>query len=397
MNPDVPATSYENHEGTRTAVDHLRILLNELYSDPNPDIFTLNDFINRYPLTGLGDLATREIEQSQRINKSLNNYTHQGLCEFHVGLIYLYWGDHRGAAKQFDLARKNWSFAREVATSSLCYFAQGLSNSLALHYEDALRFYSLSEDALKRVSLKRHEFYLQEITTYIQSAQTQTRDAIWARLRAKPANEAAPKQATTQTPPPPRTNPPKSAPPKSAPPKPDPSDMPQPPDTPQPVSPVSTSPEKEGSILPPTTHLPSMPLPGHHQPDQGYVWYQVEKSVTGNLFDDVLDGDWLLVNTTLADDMNVEKNEFVLVSMEKDLGNATRIRSNRATGPFKRIYLAKNDTNFIGAFDRDLETGDVSLIKVTFSSQDQQISVQWSAIIGVVEGFWRNIQYRQST
>lgn len=387
MRTEVPATSYDRSEKTRTAVDQLRILIQILFPDPSPDIFTLKDFLNRYPLTGLGSLATREIEQAQRINRNLDNYLNLGLCEFHIGLIYLYWGDSRGAVQQFQLARKNWAFSDAAETKPLCHFAEGLANFLALHFEEAMRCYSLAANALSRVNPQENEDYHQEISAYIRNAQLFTRDAMWGSVKPRPTEqpqeEEAEEPAREPAAPPAANIPDKNV------------------AKPQPSAPQSAAEavaEDAEFIPPPQIHLSShpqdnddIPLPGHHlQSNSNYGWYQVEHRSTDNLYEDVSNGDWLLVNTQPADNTTVDKNEMILVQMDEDIGSAIRIRPKHPTRPYQRIYLAKND-DFIGPFNRDLETGSVTLIKVTFSSQDQQISVQSSAIIGIVEGFWRNI------
>ncbi len=400
MNPELPLKSYERDKKTRTAVEQLRTLLNVIYPDPTPDIFTLDDFINRYPLTGLGDLATREIEQAVRINQSLNNYDQMGLCEFHVGLIFLYWGDFRGSSGQFESARKKWGFAGKTATSSLCYFATGLANFLALHYENALLCYALAERALKRVGVKRNKAYYQKISTYIQDAQFIAREATWARVRAKPSDEMSANNASTDAEDHEQAE-------QEMQPEPTPEPYSRIPlyDLPQADMPASPSEEESPSddlsesILPPQTHLPistEVPFPGHQQSDVNYGWYQVENGSGNHLYGDVADGDWLLVRKELVGDekMQIEDSVLVLMNNDKEIDNAVHIHPDKLR-PFQRIYLAT--CTYVGDFTNDLETGEVTLlstepmIKVIFSSSDQQISVQWSSILGIVVGFWHEL------
>ena len=103
--PVPPQPTYDNNVGIRTAVNRLTELLEWLYPDPSPDIFTVRDYRNRYPFTRLGALATGDIDRYRRINRAIGNHVQLGLCEYHVGLIYLHEGDFRGAVQQFDLAR----------------------------------------------------------------------------------------------------------------------------------------------------------------------------------------------------------------------------------------------------------------------------------------------------
>ena len=401
MNSEIPIKSYERDEKTRTAVDQLRILLNDIYAEPSPDIFTLDDFINRYPLTGLGELAIREIEQSRRINNSINDYAQIALCDFHVGLIFLYWGDFRGAINQFNSARKKWSFSGPTPTNALCYFAEGLANYLALHYEEALRCYGLGERALELVDAQNYDFFCREISAYIRDAQLTVRNAIWASVRARPAAATqTARQANTarQT-----GQPVAAAPSEPAAPVSQMADTPYvhsaPSSTPPPSRQDDDANDEPIEAAPmPQTNLPSstrVPIPGHGKPTANYTWYQVESQPNNQLYGDIQDGDWLLVQNLLVPKTTVQANEPILVSMQQTMGNAIHIRPDNLARPFQRIYLAKYD-DLVGTFSRDPATGKITFqsqdptIKVTFSSQDRQISVQWSAILGIVVGFWRN-------
>ncbi|MCA9947664.1 MAG: hypothetical protein KC449_29490, partial [Anaerolineales bacterium] len=98
--------SYDNNSQIRTAVNRLTELLEWLYPDPSPDIFTVRDYRNRYPFTRLGALATDDIDRYQRINRAIGNHVQIGLCECHIGLIYLHEADFHGAVQQFELARQ---------------------------------------------------------------------------------------------------------------------------------------------------------------------------------------------------------------------------------------------------------------------------------------------------
>ncbi len=140
-NPQVAAT-----------VELLTRLLRLLYPNRrNLDIVTVEDIQRRYPLTGLGVPAMRAIEQSQRIVRATNDYHLIGICEFHVGLIYLFWEDNRGASQQFAAARRQWSFVNATAPVCLALFAEGRAQELALHHESAMACYGKAEQRLPRI------------------------------------------------------------------------------------------------------------------------------------------------------------------------------------------------------------------------------------------------------
>ena len=104
-NPDpiLPPSDPNQLRPVREAVSVLGRLLKVLFPEqPSLDVITVENVIERYPLTGLGAPALAAIEQSQRIVRGRNDYNQLGLGEFHVGLIYLYWDDCRAAANQFS-------------------------------------------------------------------------------------------------------------------------------------------------------------------------------------------------------------------------------------------------------------------------------------------------------
>lgn len=177
------SNAFDADARTRQAVNQLTVLLDILHPEPGPDIYTLQDFVYRHPFTGLGELATREIEQAQRINRALGDYLHIGLCELNIGQIYLYWGDYRGAVSQFSLARRQWSFINKPTSVSLAYFAEGNAQELAYHYESALSSYIQAQQSLSRIKFSppapSDQQFVEFISDYLADAQKRVRQNIW--------------------------------------------------------------------------------------------------------------------------------------------------------------------------------------------------------------------------
>lgn len=176
------------------AVELLTGLQKLLYSkQQNLDILTVADVQRRYPLTGLGIPAMRAIEQSQRMIRATNNYELIGLCEFHVGLIYLYWQDSRGASQQFAEARRQWSFVNATAAVCLSLFAEGLAQELALHHETAMTLYSKAEQRLPRIRFDQPDEALRRFTSTLVLELRQARESLRALLQQTWAEQGSAK------------------------------------------------------------------------------------------------------------------------------------------------------------------------------------------------------------
>ncbi len=161
------------------AVELLTSLQNLLYSkQQNLDMITVADIQRRYPLTGLGIPAMRAIEQSQRMIRATNNYELIGLCEFHVGLIYLWAQDSRGASQQFAEARRQWSFVNATAAVCLSLFAEGLAQELALHHETAMALYGKAEQRLPRIRFDQPDEPLRRFTSTLALELRQARESL---------------------------------------------------------------------------------------------------------------------------------------------------------------------------------------------------------------------------
>ncbi len=166
------------------AVELLTSLQKLLYGkQQHLDIITVADIERRYPLTGLGVLAMRAIEQSQRIIRATNNYDLIGLCAFNVGLIYLSAQDSRGASQQFAEARHQWSFVNATAAVCLALFAEGMAQELALHHETAMTLYGKAEQRLPRIRFDQPDEALRCFTSTLARELHQARESLRALLQ----------------------------------------------------------------------------------------------------------------------------------------------------------------------------------------------------------------------
>ena len=171
-------------EARPEAVVLLEELLKTLYPDPPPlDCMTLSNVLARYRLTGLGVPALAAIEQSQRIVRARGEFDLIGLNEFHIGLIYLHWDDHRAAANQFALARQPWSLANDPPAICLAHFAQGLALYHAGHYEPAMLQLSRVERLLDRPAAGSHATRMAgleaKMRPFLEVTQQTLRDQMW--------------------------------------------------------------------------------------------------------------------------------------------------------------------------------------------------------------------------
>ncbi|MCA9932970.1 MAG: hypothetical protein KC415_03560 [Anaerolineales bacterium] len=191
---------FANHPQIHAAVDILTRLLEMLYpNQANLDIVTVADIQRRYPLTGLGAPAMRAIEQAQRIVRATNAYQLIGLCEYHIGLIYLHFGDSRGASQQFAAARRQWSFVNATAAVCLSLFAEGRAQELALHHESAMTCYSKAEQRLPRIRFDPVKDNFRRFTSTLAHELAQSKESLrqllqqaWPDQESAPPNHVAP-------------------------------------------------------------------------------------------------------------------------------------------------------------------------------------------------------------
>lgn len=121
-------------------IEIIENLLNHLYPNTPPiDILTRKSVNPSIPHTREPQ-AMAAITQAQRINRD-SDYDCSGLCEFHIGIIYLHWHDFSGAGQQFALARRQWRFVNRKTAVCLAHFAEGYALESNFAYEPALIIY----------------------------------------------------------------------------------------------------------------------------------------------------------------------------------------------------------------------------------------------------------------
>ncbi|MCA9960820.1 MAG: hypothetical protein KC413_19975 [Anaerolineales bacterium] len=312
-------------------VDSLMRLLDMLYPGQLPlDIITLQDIKLRYRLTGMGAPAMRAMEQAQRIMRAIGNYQHIGLCEFHIGLIYLFYQDFHGAVEQFAEARRQWSFVNETAPVCLAYYAEGRAQELALHYEAAMACYGKVEQCLPRVQLGLAQESLRRftkaLTTEVTQAQTDLRELLRQAFPDLPDDDEGNVKRNGRT------------------------------------------------IIPPPalTPIPTGDV---------YQWYQVTGR-GGDFLQTIPTDSWLLVDTSVR---AFQHGELVIIgSNSSNLTGSIPVRPYTQLATFPRTYLGRlheRANSDEGPFVRNVETGEVQF---RFPNEDNQVT----AVLGLVVGYW---------
>ncbi|MCA9897483.1 MAG: hypothetical protein H6654_11455 [Ardenticatenaceae bacterium] len=340
--------NYDDYEPIRIAVNRLTELLEWLHPEPSPDIFTVRDYRTRYPFTRLGPLAVGDIDRYRRINLAYGDQVQIGLCDYHIGLIYLHEGAFHGAVQQFELARQQWSFVNQAASVGLTHLARAVALQLAGHYEASM----ISVGRVRRW-LVRAEFdkpvlgwpdFLKKVLEYEKELQIALRKQM--EQGSKLANPG------------------------------DDDDQPDGDDGAE----LDTSPPINNM----GTNQPPVPVPGHRQISQRYEWYVVEWRPASGLLPEINSGDWLLVDLQPDLTEHVQDTEQpILVVMDEKIEGTIRVRPFESRGRH-RIYLATLEDSPTGQFWLDEETG-----TVTFSAEMVKIDVNRNEILGVVVGFWR--------
>ncbi|WP_420630036.1 hypothetical protein [Candidatus Leptofilum sp.] len=379
MNAEKPQQGYDNNPQIRTAVNRLTELLEWLHPDPSPDVFTVRDYRNRYPFTRLGALATEDIDRYQRINRAIGDHVQIGLCEYHIGLIYLHEAAFHGAVQQFELARQQWSFVSQPAGVSLTHLARAVALMLSDHYEAALVSVGRVETWLARArfakSMPRDARFEEKVTAYVAELQAALRKLMDERpkteksARDKPQDDPEQEQGEEA---------------HEAPTQPD----------PEAETKAEGEVNPEAETRPPIVNigpnLPILPIPGHRQTTERYEWYVVEVRPASGFMPEINSGDWLLVDMHPTLDGDVRGTaQPILVVKDRRIEGTILVRPLEPRGR-QRIYLATLD-NFPTDdsptdFWRDAETG-----TVTFSSEKAHIDINRNEILGVVVGFWRPI------
>ena len=387
MSQETLQQSYDNNSQIRTAVNRLTELVEWLHPEPSPDIFTVRDYRIRYPFTRLGPLATGDIDRYQRINRAVGNHVQMGLCEYHIGLIYLHEAAYRGAVTQFDQARQQWSFVNQSAAVSLTHLGRAVALQRADHYESALVSVGKVAGWLERArlaeSVPQWDRFREKVLEYVAELQTELRKqmetaqqtAVSAQEKAEQAS--AKKDAGEES---------SSAPPQQ--------DIAEPASDQTTIVPSLEPPDEEmatgTAVSKPISNMdrtraPSIPVPHHRLMDDRYAWYLVEIRPESAYMPEIDVGDWLLVDMKpgLTGDIH-DTEQRILVVKNEEISGTIRVRPLNPKGPFQRIYLVDLDVPMDGLFSNDEVTG-----AVTFSWERPQIRVAFSEILGVVIGFWR--------
>lgn len=374
MNEGPIQQGYDNNLQIRTAVNRLTELLEWLHPDPSPDIFTVRDYRNRYPFTRLGALATEDIDRYQRINRAVGEHVQIGLCEYHIGLIFLHEAAFHGAVQQFELARQQWSFVSQPAGVSLTHLARAVALMLSDHYEAALVSVGRVETWLERARFARampnDGRFQEKVKAYVAELQAALRKLMDERPKSEKSAHDDP-QAFPQ-----QENKTEERP----------SDYPEP--DPEAETKAEGEMNPEAETRPPIVNIglnmPVLPVPGHRQTTERYEWYVVELRPTTEFMPEIHPGDWLLVDMhpTLDDDVR-DTEQPILVVKDTRIEGTIRVRPLEPRGA-QRIYMATLDKFPTGRFWRDAETN-----SVTFSSEMTQIDINRNEILGVVVGFWR--------
>lgn len=384
-----PQQTYDNNSSIRTAVNRLTELLEWLYPDPSPDIFTVRDYRNRYPFTRLGPLATGDIDRYQRINRAIGNHVQLGLCEYHIGLIYLHEGEFRAAVQQFEQARQQWAFVNQSAAIALTHLARAVALRRANHFESALVSAGKVAGWLDRARLgepvPQGGRFFEKVLSYVAELQAELR-----KLMSPPpdtaVDEATADAASTSAgdmPP----GPPSSAMGTATP-------TPSQADSAPRTTDTKTRADDEietGAIAPEPivnldrTAVPPIPIPEHLLIDDRYAWYLVEFRPESSFLPEFNMGDWLLVDLQpdLTEDLH-DTEQPILVVKKETIDGTIRVRPLDPKTRFQRIYLVALADSPTGAFRVDEDTG-----TVTFSNQMREIGVDRDEILGVVVGFWR--------
>ena len=351
----------------RQTVTVLEELLENLFpaEPPNPDVITLQDFLRRYRLTGLGSPAVQAIEQTQRINRTLHNYRQMGLSEFHIGLFYLHWGECQGGIKQFAKARQQWSFVDAAASICLAHFAEGRAHHLAYEYEVAMQHYSKAARWLARIQFTppsgNQDDFVRQMTDDLQEWQARLRDDMLPDFSIE-----EPAAAEVEEEPPAPANGASTE-----------------------ESEESTAPALEvvpaAAVHPPISNLsadpdqPDTPVPAHKKVHDRYVWYEVSTE-DENFLPEVVQGSWVLVNTDTAHH-NFKQDELIVVLTNENTKGSIVLKPRAPGLPFQRITFL-GSSRFEGAFTRATATGKVAL------SPNSEQPVNLAEILGIVVGLW---------
>jgi len=322
----------DSQDGTRASVERLNELLNMLYGRPeNPDLITLDDVLRRYRLTALGKPAMTAIDQSRRMVRAVGDYEQIGLCEFHIGLIFLYWGDGRGAAQQFMAARQQWSFTDHTAAVTLAHYAAGVAQRRVFEHEKAARQLGKVKQLLPRIPLAPVSVtnqFMETLQAAVETTRSEMRDEMWPPPLMGGETEIAPPQSRLGV--------------------------------------------SEPAFLP------------NLQPSGGngrLLWFRVIQPVhfPGTKIEE---GDWLLVQSTPPDHAFSQKELIVIVS-DVMIDAGVRLTPQESAAADGSFFLAQ--AQFTGRLDKQTAVP----VQLT-AAEATELAV--TAIIGPLAGIWRPIK-----
>lgn len=295
---------------------------------PTPiDVITLDNVLERYPLTGLGGPATTAIAQSQRIINASGDYEQMGLCEFHAGLIYLHWNHGHRAAQHFAHARQRWAFANRTDAECLASVAQALTERLTEQYESAVTHLGRATRSLERLKRSNATLpnpeWVKEVEEWLQAERDKLGQRLWPEHEKKSTAEQLPPQAADAS---------------------------------------------------------NCPIAGHRlESNAFYAWYQVTERQQDHFLPHILPQMWLLVRKQAAVS-EFEPRSLLLLS-HRDAQGSIQLRPYRAAAQDRPLWLGRVD-------QEEAITPSVRKATVTLSARQHNVNIQWDDIVGLVVGYW---------
>lgn len=368
-----PASDAEPLRPVREAVAVLDRLHKILFPDPlSLDIITVENIVQRYPLTGLGAPALAAIDQSQRIVRARGDYEQGGLVEFHIGLIYLHWDDCRAAANQFALARQPWSLAGNTPAMCLAHYAQGLGLYHSYHNEAAMLQFGRAERLLNRALTgtqgERLAALGKEMRPVLLIAQETLRESLWP----KEQQSAEVLQAGYLSVPPNMS--PETTPAAQAATEPDPR---------QALRRRAERPEWARRVPLPISNLPDGisdtprgPLPGHITTDERFGWYQIADKKS-EFLPNVTSGMWLLADREV-DERGPVGREYVVVGSARDELGSIAVRPVAHVSAMPYCYLGY----------RVADEAAPEQSRIFLDENERPSAPDEVLVLAVVEGFW---------
>ncbi|RMG90882.1 MAG: hypothetical protein D6706_18760 [Chloroflexi bacterium] len=310
----------------------LQALLEMLFlPPPAPHILTVENIRYRYRHRGnkASPKAIEDIRQTQRITHHIGDHTEIGLCEFHIGLIFLYWNDFMAAREQFEKARRYWQFSGHSPGVCLTEFGVCLAWELSHDYESALIYLDRARKELSRLIHIPHSH--KAFVAHLEHCLTDAEERIQAQIWKSPGQ-----METTNTA----------------------------------VSPPLT---------PPIHQTIPCPIPGHTIKEDQFTWYRISHQQPNEIFPATLQtGDYILVDQSSS---AVQNNNSIFVIIRHKKNAAITLETIGKPRPFSRVTLAKLAPL----------TGTFTASPIVFTADEQSIPLESGEILGVVIGFWHNI------